>query len=320
MPKQPVVVSTRVPGRRPLDRCAGCGFTTLVAGQGVSATSLPDGLCDDLRMSGGERRDRYALALSDGEIQRYRFMAQGAREREAHWWQLAGITEGACVLDLGCGPGLVAIEMSQVVGATGSVVGVDREADAVATARVLLDEAGHGEVEVHCAEAWNTGLAPGVFDVVCLRHVLAHNTADEVTRILEHVRFLLRPGGCCYVAESDLTATRIDPPIADLVDLNDRYVTYLRSVGRNPSAGPTMGSTLVGAGFELLGRHADYVMPPQGRAVRPPAWAAREAMVDAGIATADDVDRWDSALTVELDTVLGTFIASHVIIGRMPNR
>ena len=99
MPKQPVVVSTRVPGRRPLDRCAGCGFTTLVVEQGESASPLPDGLCDDLRMSGGER-DRYALALSDGEIQRYRFMAQGAREREAHWWQLAGITEGVCVLDL----------------------------------------------------------------------------------------------------------------------------------------------------------------------------------------------------------------------------
>lgn len=62
-------------------------------------------------------RGRYALALSDGEVQRYRFMAQLAREREAQWWQLAGITDGASVLDLGCGPGLVAIEMSQVVGA-----------------------------------------------------------------------------------------------------------------------------------------------------------------------------------------------------------
>ena len=154
--------------------------------------------------------------------------------------------------------------------------------------------------------------------MVCLRHVLAHNTADEVGRILEHVHALLRPGGCCYVAESDLTANRIDPPVADLVDLTDRYVAYLRSVGRNPSAGPMMGSTLLGAGFELVGRHATYAMPPRGTGVRPPAWAAREAMVDAGIATAEDVERWDRALTEHLDDVVNTFVAGHLIIGRAP--
>ncbi len=268
-------------------------------------------------MSEGEH-GRYALALSDGEIQRYRFMAQAAREREAQWWQLAGITDGASVLDLGCGPGLVAIELSQAVGASGRVIGVDREVDAVATARALLDEAGHPGTDVHCAEAWNTGLEPGAFDVVCLRHVLAHNTADEVTRILEHVQVLLRPGGCCYIAESDLTANRIDPPIADLSDLTERYIAYLRSVGRNPSSGPMMGSTLLSAGFELVGRHAEYLMPPPGRGVRPPAWAARGAMVEAGIASADDVARWDRALTDHLEHAVNIFVAGHLIIGRMP--
>ncbi len=113
---------------------------------------------------------------------------------------------------------------------------------------------------------------------------------------------------------------RIDPPIADIADLTDRYVTYLRSVGRNPSAGPMMGSTLLGAGFELVGRDAVYPMPPPGRGVRPPAWAAREAMVDAGIATAEDVARWDRALTVHLDNAVNFFVASHLIIGRTPLR
>lgn len=265
-----------------------------------------------------DERSKYALALSDGEIHRYRFMAQRAREREAEWWALAGITDGARVLDLGCGPGLVTIELGHVVGSEGSVVGVDREADAVATARALLDEAGFPSIEVRQGEAWDTALEPGSFDVVCLRHVLAHNTADEVTRVLGHVRDLLRPGGSCYVAESDLTANRFDPPVADLVDLTDRYISYLRSVGRNPAAGPTMGSTLIDAGFELVGRHAEYAMPPRGTGVRPPSWAAREAMVDSGLATADDVERWDRALTDHLDDLVNVFIAGHLIIGRRP--
>lgn len=261
---------------------------------------------------------RYALSLSDDEVQRYHFMAQLAREREDHWWQLAGIADGARVLDLGCGPGLVTIELAQVVGAAGHVVGIDREDDAVQTARALLDEAGLSHVDVRRAEAWDTGLPSGTFDVVCLRHVLAHNTAAEVARILGHVRELLRPGGCCYIAESDLTANRIDPPIADLVDLTERYIAYLRSVGRNPAAGPEMGSTLLNAGFELVGRHAEYVMPPPGRGVRPPSWAAREAMVDAGIADADDVARWDRAFADHLPTMVSSFVAGHLIVGRAP--
>ena len=268
-------------------------------------------------MNGGEH-SRYALALSDGEVERYRFMAQLARDREAHWWQLAGITDAAPVPDLGAGTGHVTLGLAAAAGRAGHVTAVDREPDAVATARALLDEAGHALVEVRQAEAWDTGLEAGTLDVVCLRHVLAHNTTDEVTRILEHVRGLLRPGGCCYVVESDLTANRIDPPLADLVDLTERYITYLRSVGRNPSAGPSMGSTLIGAGFELVGRHAEYVMPPRGRGVRPPAWAARQAMVDAGLATTDDVDRWDRALTRRLDDVVTTFVAGHIVVGRLP--
>lgn len=262
-------------------------------------------------------QSRYALALSDGEVLRYRLMAQSAREREADWWRLAGIKSGACVLDLGCGPGLVTIELSEAVGPKGYVVGVDRELDAVATARSLLDEAGATQVEVRAAEAWETGLPAGAFDVVCLRHVLAHNTSEQVVRILEHVRVLLRPGGCCYVAESDLTAIRLDPPNADVSDLNDRYIAYLRSVGRNPATGPTMGSTLLKSGFELMGRHADYVMPPVGRGVRPPAWAAREAMVEAGMATPADVDRWDRALDDFIGTAINYFIPSHLILGKV---
>jgi hypothetical protein len=44
---------------------------------------------------------------------------------------------------------------------------------------------------------------------------------------------------------------------------------------------------------EFRGR---YFIGPPPAGVRPPAWAAREAMVAAGTATPDDVRRWDRAL------------------------
>ena len=68
----------------------------------------------------------YSLALSDGEIERYRFMAKIARETEAAEWRVAGFEPGARVADIGCGPGLVLVELADVVGPSGRVVGIDR--------------------------------------------------------------------------------------------------------------------------------------------------------------------------------------------------
>ncbi len=259
---------------------------------------------------------RYALSLSDGEVTRYRFMASNARASESDLWATAGITAGAKVVDLGCGPGLVALELADVVGSGGRVAAIDREPDAAATAQALIAEAGLSQVQASEGEAWDTGLEAGVWDVVNLRHVLAHNTPDEVAQILAHVRSLLRPDGCVYIAESDLTATRSDPPDPDLTDMLDRYVGYLRSVGRNPAAGPALGSVLAASGFEVIARQAGYFMPPPSTSVRPPAWAAREAMCDAGFADHDDIARWDHALDRATKTRIAAFIAFHLVVAR----
>ena len=103
-------------------------------------------------------RPSYSLALSDLEVERYRFMAQIARAGEADLWERAGIVEGAAVADVGCGPGLVLIEMADVVGAGGSVAGIDRDPAAVATAQKLIAEGDVANADAAQGEAWSTGL------------------------------------------------------------------------------------------------------------------------------------------------------------------
>ena len=240
---------------------------------------------------------RYALALSDAEVDRYRLMARMARADEAAEWERAGIVAGARMADIGCGPGLITIELAEIAGSNGTVAAVDREEDAAATARALLHERGFDKVEVRVADAWATGLPERSFDVVTLRHVLAHNTIADQTRILRHIATLLAPGGTVFVVDSDMTGMRLDPPDADITDLNDRYATYLTNVGRDPQCGPALGSRLMAAGFELLERGAAaFTFPPDTAWMRPPAWAARAAMLAAGEATPEDVERWDHAL------------------------
>ncbi|MDI4238459.1 methyltransferase domain-containing protein [Bradyrhizobium sp. Arg237L] len=46
-----------------------------------------------------------------------------------------GLAQGMRVVDLGCGAGDVAMLAAEMVGPTGAVVGIDRNAAAIATAR-----------------------------------------------------------------------------------------------------------------------------------------------------------------------------------------
>lgn len=266
----------------------------------------------------------YSLAMSDDEVARYRLMAQLARRDEAACWADAGIVPGAAIADLGCGPGLVLAELVDVVGPAGRVVGVDRQPEALATAATIIDDLGLTHASVVDADAWESGLEAGTFDVVNIRHVLAHNRPEDQARIVEHARDLLRPGGAIYLVDVDLTGGRVDPPDPDLVDLLDRYVAHLADSGRQPAVGPTLGSLVLAAGFEQVDRWAVMQVPPGAAlaSIRPPAWAAREAMVASGHATAADIDRWDRALTafaaLAAEGAAASFMPIYGVVARAP--
>ena len=262
---------------------------------------------------------RYALRLDEGEVERYRMMAEQARAAEADLWELAGIGPGARVADVGCGPGAMLPALSGAVGPDGRVQAVDADPSAVAAARALADAAGLENVEVTEGRADRTGLEPGSLDVVMLRHVLAHNGGAE-DAIVAHLATLVRPGGCVYLADVDGTAVRILPEHADLADLAERYLAFRAARGDDNRAGLRLADRLARAGLEVVEFHGRYAIgsPPPG--VRPPPWAAREAMLAAGVVTEADVQRWDRAFReIEAAPVRPTvFSPLFTAVGRRP--
>jgi SAM-dependent methyltransferase len=255
--------------------------------------------------------------VSDAEVQRYRFMAETAREHEQELWTAAGIVEGARLADVGCGPAAMSVVMAELVGATGSVVGVEREESALAAARVVVERSGAGNVELRQGSADATGLEPAGFDVVVMRHVLAHNGSAEQA-IVDHLATLVRPGGAVYLVDIDGTGARsldLDP---DLEDLQDRYVEFHRRRGNDLLVGIRLGQLLTRAGLDVEAHVGSYTIiePPPG--VRPPMWAARDAMLADGVVTAADVNRWEAAFErVEKGPVRPTlFMPVFSAIGR----
>ena len=262
---------------------------------------------------------RYPLELDQAEVERYRTMAEAARQAEADLWEPAGIVAGARVADVGCGPGAMLPALAAAVGPEGQVTAVDADPEAVAAATALVAAAGLGNVAVREGRADATGLAAGSLDVVMLRHVLAHNGGAEDV-IVAHLASLLRPGGCLYLVDADLTAIRVIPEAEhpDLVELQERYLAFRASRGDDNAAGLLLAERLVRADLELVEFRGRYVIPELSSRLRSPGWAAREAMVAAGMASAEDLRRWERAFEATAQRPATFFAPMFTAIGRRP--
>jgi ubiquinone/menaquinone biosynthesis C-methylase UbiE len=114
----------------------------------------------------------------------------------------AGLRPGMRVADLGCGVGMVTNLLAELVGPTGSVVGVDVSAEQIAQARESLP-AGSSNVTFVEASATDTGLPRETFDLVYCRFLLLH--LSEPAQALREMHDLLKPNGILVCEDGDLT-------------------------------------------------------------------------------------------------------------------
>jgi SAM-dependent methyltransferase len=262
---------------------------------------------------------QYFLALSEAEIRRYQMMAQQAAAREAGQLAAAGVVAGAVVADIGCGPAAMSIELARLVGPAGRVIAVERDKQALAAAEVIIQRSGSGNVSLREAAATATGIEPGSVDVVMARHVLAHNGGQEQA-IVGHLATLIRPGGAAYLVDADLSGFRLLDIDPDLGDLMTRYLEFHRKRGNDLAIGLRLAQLLQAAGLEVASFQGVYNILAAPPGMRPPAWAARDAMLADGIVDEGVLQRWEAALA-RLDSapVRPTIFAPQfTAIGRRP--
>jgi ubiquinone/menaquinone biosynthesis C-methylase UbiE len=83
----------------------------------------------------------YVLGNAPRELQRLISQDRILRPITQRLLREAGLQEGMRVLDLGCGTGAVSLLAAEIVGPSGSVVGIDQSADAIAKAEECTREA-----------------------------------------------------------------------------------------------------------------------------------------------------------------------------------
>jgi hypothetical protein len=180
------------------------------------------------------------------------------------------------------------VVLARIVGPAGRVIAVERDEAARARARALIAASGAVNVDVVVGTATDTGLPPRSVDVVVMRHVLAHNGLDE-QRIVDHLVHL--SGRAAASPSSTSTAPPPASSTATPASRSSTTPTWSCTGGAATTCGPARASRqlLTRAGLSVVLREGRYSIARPLPGVRPPAWAAREALVEEGLATADDV-------------------------------
>ena len=134
----------------------------------------------------------YVLGYTNAEHERLIRQAARIAPVTERLFREAGIGSGHRVLDLGSGVGDVAMLVARLVGPTGEVVGIERDAASIARAKARVAEAGLHNVSIIQTDV-NQVASDKLFDAAVGRFILMF-LPDPVS-VLRSVSRLVRPRG-----------------------------------------------------------------------------------------------------------------------------
>lgn len=162
--------------------------------------------------------------------------------------ELAAVTAGETVLDVGCGTGTLALAMASRPD-SGRVIGIDASGEMIDVARKKAGKA-NGDVDFQVALIEQIPFPDATFDLVTSSLMLHHLPADLKRAGLAEVRRVLKPGGRFVVMDF---ARDSHSPLGHLLSVLGR--------GSGPTTADGLTNLLTAAGFAAIDlvptRHAN---------------------------------------------------------------
>ena len=124
--------------------------------------------------------------------------------------ELAGITPGMFVADIGAGEGYYTVRLSPLVGEDGRVLAQDIVPETRNNLAERVQRESLDNVAVKLGEPNNPKLPPGSFDRILLIHM--YHEVERPSEFLWHLRDGLKRGGSIVVVDADRTTDRHGTP------------------------------------------------------------------------------------------------------------
>jgi ubiquinone/menaquinone biosynthesis C-methylase UbiE len=268
-------------------------------------------------------RAEYPLAQAPADLQRLIARVSrrnpGTRELLAQ----AGLAPGMRVIDAGSGAGDVALIAAELVGPSGTVLGLDLNPESLEVARARAEAAALGNIEFRVGDAQDIAalaLADG-FDAVIGRLVLMYT--HDPAAVLRGLVGLARPGAVVAFEEIDFAVLgwAMHPPGPVFAQANGWLREAFVRLGAHPAMGFELHATFLAAGLPapalrlnaLVGAGPDCDLYEIHAGV---IASLLPKLVELGIATAEEVgiETLASRLREEA-VVLGATSSSPPLIG-----
>jgi ubiquinone/menaquinone biosynthesis C-methylase UbiE len=256
----------------------------------------------------------YVLGHSEHEIARLMRQAKLVNPMTRRYFKRAGIGPGMRVLDLGSGAGDTAILAGELVVPTGQVVGIDRSATALATARSRAKDRSLRHVDFLEGEpAAMTFDRP--FDALVGRYVLMFQP-DPVAVLRDALKHV-KPGGIVVFHEVDWKSVRTYPSVP-LWEEASRWITECAArSGADCRMGIKLHATYLAAGLPapdigletLIGTGEDL---ERIRFITEIAETMAPRIQELGIASAEEMD----LATLDQRIAAQALASNGVLVGR----
>jgi SAM-dependent methyltransferase len=201
---------------------------------------------------------QYALGSTDAEHERLIRQAAWLVPYTERFFRDAGIGPGQRVLDLGSGVGDVALIAARLVGASGEVVGIERDTRSITRARARMAEAGLQHVSFTQSDVSQIP-SDRLFDAAVGRYILMF--LPDPVAVLRSLSRLVRPGGVLAFQEPSWEAFLRNSARLPLWSAGASLLveTFQRS-GTNTDMGPALSHVFQEAGLPVPSTRTDTLV------------------------------------------------------------
>ena len=192
----------------------------------------------------------YVLGTHEEELARLGLQHRVWRPVVLNCWQRAGITVGKRVLDVGAGPGYAAVDLAEIVGATGEVVALERSQNFVRAMEEACRARSLTNVKIHELDLMAGELPRGNYDFSWCRWVMSF--VSDPAMLIRKLGDVMPKGSVAIFHEYGHYETwHFFPRLPNQERFREHVIETWRESGGEPDGAVPLATLLPANGFTI---------------------------------------------------------------------